>query len=197
MRFRGTRWRSCSLEPIVTGKEQTMKRVIVYLLGLAGIALVAQADSSGQPADPAKQESKVKLFCPVVGLPDAPCCPCATGYYCSLKPRPGLTADYKGAKVQFCCGGCAKMFKEAPAKFAVTANHQLVATKQAKQEKCPLCGGKTDPDATIDIAGVKVALCSEGCRKKVVDAPAKDRPGMVFGEQPFARGFVVAAAKDK
>src|SRR5262249_39873153 len=51
------------------------------------------------------------------------------------------TLDYKGAKLYFCCSGCPKEFQKSPAKFAANANHQLVATLQAKQTSCPLCGG--------------------------------------------------------
>src|SRR5262245_27809739 len=49
--------------------------------------------------------------------------------------------DYKGGKVYFCCMNCPKKFSEDPSKFAAAANAQLVATGQAKQEKCPLSGG--------------------------------------------------------
>jgi YHS domain-containing protein len=171
-----------------------MKRVIVSWLCVASLSLVCQSGTS-QPLDKPKDEAKVKTFCPVVGLPEAPCCPCATGGYCSLKPSDRYKVEHKGAKLQFCCEGCVKMFKDTPTKFAVTANHQLVATKQARQEKCPLCGGKTDGKTTTEIAGVKVALCSEGCAKRLADTAAKERPNLIFGAEPFARGFVTTTAK--
>src|SRR5437868_4869827 len=106
-----------------------MKRVILFSIGLAGLALFGQAGTVGQASDSPKKDSKVQFFCPVVGLPDGPSCPCASGYYCSLKPTDRHTLEHKGAKLQFCCAGCVKVFKDAPAKFAATANHQLVATQ--------------------------------------------------------------------
>ncbi|MFN0052968.1 MAG: hypothetical protein ACKV0T_12345, partial [Planctomycetales bacterium] len=48
------------------------------------------------------------------------------------------SADHKGGKIYFCCDGCPKAYDKDKAKFATKANHQLVATSQAKQAKCPL-----------------------------------------------------------
>ena len=88
-----------------------------------------------------------------------------------------------------------KTYKEAPANYAVTANNQLIATKQATQAKCPLCGGKTDSAASVNVAGLDVACCTAECAKKVNDAGKTERLSLVFGDQAFARGFVVGAAK--
>ena len=42
--------------------------------------------------------------------------------------NPEATADYKGAKVYFCCPGCPGAFAKDTKKFAAKANHQLALT---------------------------------------------------------------------
>ncbi|MBM3994815.1 MAG: hypothetical protein FJ303_11780 [Planctomycetes bacterium] len=174
-----------------------MRFVSVLSSCLLAFALCAQPGAVGETSDAPKEPAKVTYYCPVVGIPDATRCPCSSGYYCSLQPKPGVTADYKGVKLQFCCGGCVKTFKENPAKFAVSANHQLIARKIATQQKCPLCGDKHDPGVTATIGGLKINLCSPECLKKFTDAKPADRVNLVFGDQAFARGFVVAAEAQK
>ena len=122
------------------------------------------------------------------------------GVTCVISPRPAdkeKVADYKEGKVFFCCGGCQAKFKETPKKFAVKANHQLVATKQYVQKDCPFSGGKVDPETTLDIGGTKVAFCCAGCKSKVEmaeDDAAKMK--MVFTEKAFAKGFKSAKKKE-
>jgi YHS domain-containing protein len=172
-----------------------MKIVITPLMCLAGLAMVCQSGSFGQASDPPGDGKKIKYFCPVAGMPEAKTC-CCPGGYCPRMPAPEYTIEYKGAKVQLCCSQCNKIFKENPAKFAAVANHQLVATRQARQQNCPLCGGKIDPNAAGEVGGVKVSFCSEDCKKKVADASAKDRVNMVFGNPAFARGFIIMGKKE-
>lgn len=98
------------------------------------------------------------------------------------------TADYKGGKVNFCCDNCKGKFTADTAKYATAANHQLVQTGQAKQEKCPLSGGPTKADKTVEIAGATVAFCCENCQGKV--AAEKDlakQKEMVFSDAAFAK----------
>ncbi|MBI1832268.1 MAG: hypothetical protein HYR84_12565 [Planctomycetes bacterium] len=175
-----------------------MKIVSVSLGCLTALALFCQPGAVGEACDPPKDPVKVKIYCPVVGIPDSNRCACTgAAYYCSLVPKATLTAEYKGAKLQFCCGGCAKTFKENPSKFAVSSNHQLLARKLATQHKCPLCGGKHDSAAVVEVVGLKVYFCSQECVKKVTNAKPADRVNLVFGEQAFARGFVLASEPKK
>ena len=169
-----------------------MKRFVISSIWVAGLALLCQAGSFGQASDPPKAE--VNMYCPVVGMPGIKGCRCATGGYCSLRPHESCSLKYNGGKLQFCCDGCLKAFKESPAKFAVTANHQLAATKQAEQRSCPLCGGKVDPSQKVVIAGVEVRFCSEACTATVGKANAADRANLVFGEKGFTRGFAMKDA---
>lgn len=144
-------------------------------------------------SQPAKDEKTVKFYCPVAGFPETKECLCKGGY-CSLKPKATLTAEYKGGKLQFCCAMCIDDFKKTPAKFAVVANHQLVATGQAVQIACPSCGGKVS-EVSGDVAGIKVQFCSADCQKKVADATAKNRVEMVFADKAFVKGFEVRSKK--
>ncbi len=122
-----------------------------------------------------KKESKVA--CPVSGK--------AVNKEC--------TVDYKGGKVAFCCGNCAAAFKKDSAKFAAKANHQLVATKQAKEVKCPFSGGKLNPETAIEVASVKVCFCCNNCKGKAESA--EDPVALIFSDAAFAKGFEVKKAE--
>lgn len=99
------------------------------------------------------------------------------------------SVDYKGAKVFFCCQGCPKAFQKDTAKFAASANHQLVATGQAKQVKCPFSGGKLNPETAIDVKGVKVAFCCEKCQGKAKEST--EQVELIFNDKAFDKGFEV------
>ena len=103
--------------------------------------------------------------------------------------------DYKGAKVYFCCPGCPDAFKADTAKFAAKANQQLVQTKQATQEKCPLSGGKLNPDTAVKVGEVSVTFCCNNCKGKVEKAEGDAQPDLVFSDAAFEKGFVVAKPK--
>lgn len=168
---------------------------VPYIPTLAAFAAVVFAGNTGRACDPPQiGDKKPAFFCPVAGLPETKACGCVGGY-CSLRPTKDLTALHKGATLQFCCARCVKMFKDDAAKFAVAANHQLVATNQAKQVKCPLTGEKVDASVILEVAAINVAFASEECKKKIADAKPAERANLVFGEQAFARGFVVTIAK--
>ena len=108
------------------------------------------------------------------------------------KAKEDKVADYKGGKVYTCCGGCLAKFKKSPEKFVTMANHQLVSTKQFKQAKCPISGGKINASKTCEVGGVKVAFCCGKCQGKVAGAKGKEQAELVFGEKAFKNGFVAA-----
>lgn len=101
------------------------------------------------------------------------------------------STDYKGGKVYFCCGDCCAAFVKDTAKYAVKANQQLVATGQATQTKCPLSGGKCNPDATVEVGGTKVCFCCEKCQGKVKEAKGDAQAELVFSDAAFGKGFEV------
>ncbi len=110
--------------------------------------------------------------------------------------NPEKSAEYKDGKVYFCCGGCAGKFAKTPKKFALKANHQLVATKQYEQKACPLSGGKLNPETAIEIGGTKVCFCCNKCKGKVEGADSDEaKLKLVFSDKAFAKAFKKAEEK--
>ena len=104
------------------------------------------------------------------------------------------SVDYKGGKVFFCCDNCPKKFDAE--KNAVAANHQLVATKQAKQAKCPITGRELDAEQKITVNGAEVAFCCGNCKGKAEKAEGEDQLKMLFSNAAFEKaGFKVAEKK--
>ncbi|MGB7343056.1 MAG: hypothetical protein WBD20_02490 [Pirellulaceae bacterium] len=106
------------------------------------------------------------------------------------------SADYKDGKVYFCCGGCAGKFAKEEKKFAVKANHQLVATKQYEQKLCPFSGNAIDAEKATTVAGVKVAFCCDGCKGKVESTEGDEaKMALVFADKKFTKAFKKVAVK--
>lgn len=106
------------------------------------------------------------------------------------------SADYKDGKVYFCCGGCASKFAKTEAKYAVKANHQLVATKQYEQKMCPFSSRPADANKTTMVAGVKVAFCCDGCKSKVESTKDDDaKMALIFADKKFTKAFKKTATK--
>lgn len=113
---------------------------------------------------------------------------------CIMNPKAAAKADksvsYKGGKVFFCCDNCPKKFDAE--KNATVANHQLVLTGQAKQEKCPLSGGDLNKDTAIKVAGAEIAFCCDKCKGKVMETKEADQVELVFNNKAFEKaGFKV------
>lgn len=122
------------------------------------------------------------------------------GVMCIVNPKGPAKAekavDYRGGKVFFCCDNCPKAFAANTKKFAAVANHQLVATGQAKQTKCPLTGRDLNPSITVAVGGVDVGLCCNNCKAKVSRAKGKAQVQLVFNDKSFDNGFAVAKAAE-
>lgn len=117
------------------------------------------------------------------------------GVTCLLNPKAPAKADksveYKGGKVFFCCQNCPKAFSKDPAKHAAKANHQLVATGQAKQGACPLSGQAVDDSKSITVNGATVKFCCPNCLAKAESAD--DKVELLFSDKAFEKGkFAVA-----
>ena len=92
------------------------------------VLIAAMMLVTAQVSDATAAETKGKKFeakCPVSGA----------------KAKQDQTAEYKEAKVYFCCGNCKKAFEKDSKKHVVKANAQLVSTGQYVQTNCPLTGG--------------------------------------------------------
>ncbi|MBX3421430.1 MAG: hypothetical protein KF752_07725 [Pirellulaceae bacterium] len=116
------------------------------------------------------------------------------GVKCLMAPKDAKeanAADWKDGKVYFCCGGCKgkfeKMSKDDKEKMAAKSNAQLVATKQYKQEACPISGGKLNLDTAIEVGGAKVAFCCGNCKGKVESMKDDEKMETVYGEKAFAK----------
>lgn len=104
-------------------------------------------------------------------------------------------ALHNGGKVCFCSAQCAKKFADKPAEFAAKANLQLVQSGQFKLVKCPLEGYTLNPVAALEVGGVNILFCCKGCKNEVRLAQTEDeRINLVFGDQPFKKGFAKVAA---
>jgi YHS domain-containing protein len=108
-----------------------------------------------------------------------------------------FAVDYKGGKAYFCCNNCPNAFKRDTKKFAAKANQQLVATGQAKQEKCPIAGRNLNPATEIEVAGTKVAFCCNNCKGRAERAEGDAQITLVFGDEAFEKGFKVAKKDEK
>jgi len=142
----------------------------VAAVGMLGIASLGAAEKE------AKKDKLAGIKCPVSGK----------------AVKEASAVDYKGAHVYFCCDNCPKAFAANTAKFATKANMQLVATKQAKEVKCPLTGKKLNPETKIDVSGVAVCFCCPNCKAKVSKATGDDQIVLIFSDAAFAKGFEVA-----
>lgn len=116
------------------------------------------------------------------------------GVKCFVNPKAAAkaanSADYKGGKVFFCCMNCPKAFAADNAKFAARANHQLVATGQAKQSKCPFTGEDVDTATKITVEGAAVCFCCDMCKAKAGES--KDKIADIFNDKAFEKaGFKV------
>jgi YHS domain-containing protein len=116
------------------------------------------------------------------------------GVKCPVSGEPvkaDKTLEYKGAKIYFCCENCPKKFDAKNKLHAAKANMQLVQTKQATEEKCPIAGKDLNPETAIEVSGVKVCFCCNGCKGKVTKAKGDEQIEMVFGDDAFKKGFKV------
>ena len=151
----------------------SIRNLSVMLTAVLAVGLVAYA---------AEEKAKeFKATCPVSGQP----------------AKQDQTADYKGAKAHFCCGDCKAAFVKDNAKFTTKANHQLVATGQAKQAKCPLSGGPLNAEKTVEVGGVKVTFCCEKCQGKVAETKGDAQVDLCFKDDAFAKAFEVKKAAAK
>jgi YHS domain-containing protein len=142
-----------------------------YLLAGLGLSLVLNTVAFS--AD--KADSSAKLVCPVAGKPI----------------DKSISSDYGGGKVCFCCAKCKAKFDADSAKFATKANLQLAASGQAKQTACPFSGKAVKPATTVNVAGVDVQFCCDGCKAKVAAAKPDQQIQMVFGSKAFSKAFKV------
>lgn len=124
---------------------------------------------------------------------------------CLMNPKAGAKEDkfveYKNGKVFFCCDNCPKGFTaglkddEKKEMLMVKANAQMFATKQAKQDKCPLTGRDLNKDHKVKVAGVEMTFCCPGCKGKVEKAEGDEQLKLVFNDKAFDKHFKLPKKK--
>lgn len=144
-----------------------MLRIMMVACGLLALTLAVEVR--------AEEAKEAKLMCPVAGRP----------------AKTDFAVDYKGGKVYFCCPNCPGAFKKNPEKFASKANHQLVASGQAKQVGCPFSGGKVNPATVITVKGAKIGFCCNNCKGKATQAEGAAQVTLLFGDKAFDKAFKV------
>ncbi len=115
---------------------------------------------------------------------------------CPVSGHPATTdhaVDYDGGKVYFCCDDCPKEFAKDKDKFAAKAHHQMVATGQLVEAKCPLTGRPINAEMTVTIDGVPVAFCCANCKKKIEAMAADQQVETVFKD--VSKGYKLADKK--
>lgn len=125
----------------------------------------------------AADDDKVALKCPVSGK----------------AASPDHVVAFNGGDVEFCCPNCPGAFAKNKKKFAGKANLQLVQSKQLKQVKCPLTGRPCKADKTVEVEGVKVALCCDGCLGKMKKLSGDDLINALLADT--SKGFEPAKKK--
>jgi uncharacterized secreted protein with C-terminal beta-propeller domain len=163
-------------------ESMAMKKSVCSLL--AALAALAFVVSSGSAEDekPKKKKEVTAVKCPVAGK--------------EIEIADAKVVEYRNAKVYVCCDKCKAKMDEDAAPFAGKANQQLVTTKQYRQAKCPLTGGKLDKEQKLKVAGTMVRFCCDKCKGKVEAAKGDEQSAMVFADKAFETAFVVAKKKE-
>jgi hypothetical protein len=114
------------------------------------------------------------------------------GIKCIMNPdHPAQAAqavDHKGGKIFFCCENCPPAFAikvKTDQKVIARANHQLVATGQAKQENCPFTGDLVQAGTSIKVQGAEIAFCCEDCKAKGDSLKDDAQLTALFGDEAF------------
>ncbi len=125
------------------------------------------------------------------------------GIKCVMNPKAAAKADkvldHKGGQVYFCCGNCPKAFTSKIGEDEIVqarANHQLVATKQAVQGKCPFSGQPLNTETAIKVNGASIAFCCNNCKGNAEKLAGNAQLKKLFSDAAFKKaGFKVAAAE--
>lgn len=118
---------------------------------------------------------------------------CAANGKAAAKDVEGSSIDYKGGKIYFCCTNCPKAFTAKVVKadkpdelLAARGNAQLVATNQARQEKCVFTGGPLKTKLTVN--GATVQFCCEDCLGNAEKLEGDEQLVKLFGDAAFKKG---------
>lgn len=142
-----------------------MKSRILFAVVIGSALAITQTMVAADKAE----ESKYQAKCPVSGQP----------------AKADKTVEFNGGKVQFCCENCPKAFQADTKKYAAKASLQMVGTGELKQVACPYSGKPVNPEAIVEIDGVKVGFCCNNCKGKT--EKADDKVALAFAD--ISKGF--------
>jgi YHS domain-containing protein len=97
------------------------------------------------------------------------------------------SSEWKDGTVYFCCGNCKGKFDGAKDKNAAKANHQLIATKQVEQGKCPISGSDINAEKKIEFKGATISFCCDGCKGKAEKMSDENKLEELFGEKAYEK----------
>ena len=110
---------------------------------------------------------------------------------CLINPKAAAKADkaseWKDGSVYFCCGSCQGKFSADKKAYAARANHQLVASKQVEQGKCPFSGGPAKADKKVEFKGATVTFCCGNCQSKAEKMSDDEKLESLFGEKAYEK----------
>lgn len=105
---------------------------------------------------PAGKKNTFQTHCPVKGG----------------RARRDCFADKDGLRVYLCSATCSQEFAEDPAKYIGKLKEQGVTVAKV-QTTCPVTGKPTEKSAYVDMAGLRIYLCSKGCAGTLKKNPGK------------------------
>lgn len=106
-----------------------------------------------------------------------------------------FAAEYRDAKVYFCCEHCASSFAEDSSEYTTKANHQLVLTGQFIQTMCPITGEAVAEGVTTELAAIEIGLASEEAKEKLeAIEDIEEKVALVFADEVFEASFKVKPA---
>mgnify|MGYP002624651957 CR=1 FL=1 len=145
------------------------KRFLTVVFAFAALGIVATVQSADRDKT---EDDTFEATCIVSGAP----------------AKAESHVAYRGKKLYFCCNNCPKAYKKNPEKFEAKANHQLLDTKQITQVACPITGKPVNEEKKLDINGVTVGFCCDGCKGRAEKA-GDDAVDFVFAN--FDKGFTL------
>jgi YHS domain-containing protein len=138
-------------------------RPISTILGMAAVLAMAL---SASPQD----KKPVNAKCPVKA---------------GMAANAGITSDFEGKTVGFCCNNCKAAFDGDPKAFAAKIPELKAPAKPAAKapagpvnQSCPVNGEGVDPKYSIVVQGKVIAFCSRICNNKFVSNMATYLPNV-------------------
>lgn len=132
--------------------------ILVSVVLAAASARAAGGHKHGANCNHGQSEKRVKFqtHCPVTGR----------------RARRDCFADQHGQRVYFCSATCSQEFGKDPGKYIGKLREQGVTVAKV-QTTCPVTGKAIDRSTYVDIARLRIYLCSADCADTLRKTPGK------------------------